>query len=227
MVATVIVGGGKSKRFNEDKIFYKIFDFPLIYYTVIPFIKCDLIDKIVIVLNREKISYGKKIFKDFNKIFDIVEGGDERKYSVLNGLSSILKIKNVDKVLIHDGARPNINEELIKKVVLEIEDNSCVIPIIPVIESLKFVENKNFIKTLDREKIFVTQTPQGFPFPKIYTILNKHINEKLYDESMVFEIEGLKIKTIEGDVENIKVTYKSDILKVLDFIKRNESWYRI
>ncbi|MBC7195414.1 MAG: 2-C-methyl-D-erythritol 4-phosphate cytidylyltransferase, partial [Caldisericia bacterium] len=119
MVATVIVGGGKSTRFNEDKIFYKIFDFPLIYYTVIPFIKCNLIDKVVIVLNREKISYGKKIFKDFNKIYDIVEGGDERKNSVLNGLSSILKFKNVDKVLIHDGARPNIKEELIKKLVLE------------------------------------------------------------------------------------------------------------
>jgi 2-C-methyl-D-erythritol 4-phosphate cytidylyltransferase len=227
MVGTVIVGGGKSSRFNGDKIFYKVFDFPLIYYSVFPFLKCKLVDKIVVVLNREKIHEGKLIFKDFDKVIEIVEGGEERKYSVLNGLLSLKKIGNIDKVLIHDGARPNIKIELIEKIVSEIEEEACVIPVVPVIESLKYIQNKNFIKTLEREKIFITQTPQGFPFNKLLYLLKKHINEKLYDDSMVFEKEGLLIKIVDGDIDNIKVTYKSDILKVADFIERNENWYRL
>lgn len=227
MVGTVIVGGGKSRRFNDDKIFYNINDFPLIYYTLIPFLKCEKIDKIVLVLSKEKLSEGLKFFKNFKKIVGIVEGGEERKNSVLNGLKFFYENEKIDYVLIHDGARSNIKIELIEKVIENLDKDLCVIPVIPVVETLKYIENDKVIKTLDRDKIYITQTPQGFPFIKLYELLNKHIDKNLYDDSLVFEIEGLKIKVIEGDIENIKVTYKSDILKVIDFIKRNESWYRI
>ncbi|MCX8095253.1 MAG: 2-C-methyl-D-erythritol 4-phosphate cytidylyltransferase [Caldisericia bacterium] len=227
MIGTVIVGGGKSKRFNDDKIFYKINDLPLIYYTLIPFIKCDKIDKIVVVLSKDRVDEGINFLKSFTKIIGIVEGGEERKNSVFNGLKFFYNNEKIDYVLIHDGARSNIKIEIIEKVIENLDMNSCVIPVVPVIETLKYIENGNIIKTLDRDKIFIAQTPQGFPFLKIFELLNKYINEKLFDDSLVFEMEGLKVKAIEGDIENIKVTYKSDILKVIDFIKRNENRYRI
>ena len=227
MVGTVIVGGGKSKRFNDDKIFYKLNDYPLIYYTLFPFIKCDKIDKIILVLSKENLDNGIRLFKNFKKVVAIIEGGIERKDSVLNGLKYFYENEKIDYVLIHDGARPNIKIELIEKIIKNLDENSCVIPVIPVTETIKYIENKRVIKTLDRDKIFITQTPQGFPFLKIYNLLNKYFDYKFFDESTIFEKEGLPIKVIEGDVENIKVTYKCDILQVLDFIKRNESWYRI
>ncbi|MDI6861547.1 MAG: IspD/TarI family cytidylyltransferase [Caldisericia bacterium] len=226
MVGTVIVGGGKSERFNDDKIFYNINSYPLIFYTLIPFIKCNKVEKIVLVLSKEKSHEGVELFKNFNKIVAIVEGGKERKESVLNGLKYFYENEKIDYVLIHDGARPNIKIELIEKVIQNLDENSCVIPVISVTETIKYIENKNTIKTLDRDKLFITQTPQGFPFLKLYNLLNRYLYEKFFDESTLFEKEGLPIKIIDGDIENIKVTYKSDILKVLDFIKKNESRYR-
>jgi len=225
MVGTIIVGGGRSNRFGEDKISYIINDKPLIYYTVIPFIKSDLVDEIVIVLSEENYEKNKNFFKNIKKIKDIVIGGNERKHSVINGLERFLN-SEIDKVLIHDGARPIIKTEFINKIINKINNVNCIIPVINASETVKFVKDKK-IKTLNRDFLYITQTPQGFPFPKIYYLYKKYENKKLFDDSMVFEFEGEKIELIEGDPSNIKVTYNNDIIKVINYIKENEDRYRV
>lgn len=225
MVGAIIVGGGKSNRFGEDKISFLIDNKPLIYYTTIPFVKSDLIDEIVVVLSKENYERIKVYFRDIKKIKEIVIGGNERKHSVINGLKPFLN-SNINKILIHDGARPNVKLELIEKIIRKIEEDKCVIPVIPVKETIKISEGNN-IKTLDRDSLLLTQTPQGFPFPLIYNLLKKYEDKKLFDDSMVFELEGKKIETIQGDPLNIKITYNSDIYQAIDFIKKNEDRYRI
>ncbi|MGB9749691.1 MAG: IspD/TarI family cytidylyltransferase [Caldisericia bacterium] len=225
MVGTIIVGGGKSNRFGEDKISYIINDKPLIYYTIIPFIKSNLVDEIVIVLSKENYQKNKIFFENLKKIKDIIIGGDERKNSVINGLERFLN-SEIDKVLIHDGARPIIKTEIINEIINKITDNNCIIPVINVSETIKFIKDKK-IETLNRDLLYITQTPQGFPFPKIYHLYKKYENKKLFDDSMVFEFEGENIELIEGDPSNIKITYNNDMIKVINFIKENEDRYRI
>jgi 2-C-methyl-D-erythritol 4-phosphate cytidylyltransferase len=225
MVGTIIVGGGKSKRFKEDKISYLINDKPLIYYTIIPFIKSKLIDEIVIVLSKDNYVKIKKYIENLKKIKDIVIGGKERKNSVINGLECFLN-SNINKVLIHDGARPIVKSEFIDDIVCKISDEKCIVPVINANETIKYKKREK-IKTLNRDFLYIAQTPQGFPFPKIYHLLKKYENKKLYDDSMVFELEGEKVELSEGDPSNIKVTYSNDIVEVINFIKENENRYRI
>jgi len=225
MVGAIIVGGGKSSRFGEDKISYLIDDKPLIYYTALPFIKSDFINEIVVVLSKDNYKKIKKYFGNLKKIKNIVVGGEERKDSVINGLECFLN-SNIDKVLIHDGARPIVKSELINKIVYKIDDKKCIVPVIAANETIKFIKNKK-IKTLNRDSLYITQTPQGFPFPKIYYLYKKYENKKLFDDSMVFELENEEIELINGDFSNIKVTYNNDIIEVIDFIQKNENRYRI
>ncbi|HPP42995.1 MAG TPA: 2-C-methyl-D-erythritol 4-phosphate cytidylyltransferase [Caldisericia bacterium] len=225
MVGAIIVGGGKSSRFGEDKISYLIDDKPLIYYTALPFIKSDFINEIVVVLSKDNYKKIKKYFENLKKIKNIVVGGEERKDSVINGLECFLN-SNIDKVLIHDGARPIVKSELINKIVYKIDDKKCIVPVITANETIKFIKNKK-IKTLNRDSLYITQTPQGFPFPKIYYLYKKYENKKLFDDSMVFELENEEIELINGDFSNIKVTYNNDIIEVIDFIQKNENRYRI
>jgi len=225
MVGTIIVGGGKSKRFKEDKISFLINDKPLIYYTIIPFIKSKLIDEIVIVLSKDNYVKIKKYIENLKKIKDIVIGGKERKNSVINGLECFLN-SNINKVLIHDGARPIVKSEFIDDIVCKISDEKCIVPVINANETIKYKKREK-IKTLNRDFLYIAQTPQGFPFPKIYHLLKKYENKKLYDDSMVFELEGEKVELSEGDPSNIKVTYSNDIVEVINYIKENENRYRI
>jgi len=225
MVGAIIVGGGKSSRFGEDKISYLIDDKPLIYYTALPFIKSDFINEIVVVISKDNYKKIKKYFENLKKIKNIVVGGEERKDSVINGLECFLN-SNIDKVLIHDGARPIVKSELINKIVYKIDDKKCIVPVIAANETIKFIKNKK-IKTLNRDSLYITQTPQGFPFPKIYYLYKKYENKKLFDDSMVFELENEEIELINGDFSNIKVTYNNDIIEVIDFIQKNENRYRI
>lgn len=225
MVGTIIVGGGKSSRFGQDKISFLIEDKPLIYYTVIPFLKSNLIDEIVVVLSGENYQKIKKYFKNLKKIKNIVLGGKERKHSVINGLECFLNSK-IDKVLIHDGARPLVKTELIDNIITKISIDKCVVPVINVNETIKY-KRKNKIKTLNRDFLFLAQTPQGFPFPKIYYLLKKYIKRKLFDDSTVFELEGENVEFLYGDPSNIKITYSNDIVEVINYIKRNENRYRI
>ncbi len=225
MVGAIIVGGGKSSRFGEDKISYLIDDKPLIYYTALPFIKSDFINEIVVVLSKDNYKKIKKYFENLKKIKNIVVGGEERKDSVINGLECFLN-SNINKVLIHDGARPIVKSELINKIVYKIDDKKCIVTVIAANETIKFIKNKK-IKTLNRDSLYITQTPQGFPFPKIYYLYKKYENKKLFDDSMVFELENEEIELINGDFSNIKVTYNNDIIEVIDFIQKNENRYRI
>lgn len=225
MVGTIIIGGGKSKRFKKDKISYLINDKPLIYYTIIPFIKSKLVDEIVIVLSKNNYIKIKKYIENLKKIKDIVIGGEERKNSVINGLGRFLN-SNINKVLIHDGARPIIKSEFIDNIVCKISDEKCIVPVINAYETIKYKKGEK-IKTLNRDFLYIAQTPQGFPFPKIYYLLKKYENKKLYDDSMVFELEGEKVELLEGDPSNIKVTYSNDIVEVINYIKKNENRYRV
>lgn len=221
MIFLILVGAGKGERLGLSipKSFVKLEDKELFLYSVEKFYK--FVNKIFLALPEEYVEKGNKIIKDkFSKVV-VVKGGEKRQDSVLNCLK---KLKN-GIVLIHDVARPFVSEDLIKKVIEGTEKYGACIPVLKISDTIKELEG-NFIKrTLDREKIFLAQTPQGFKtdiIKKAYYICQK---EKIVgnDDSFFLERIGYdKIYCVEGERNNIKITYPEDLFFSEFLLKRWE-----
>ncbi len=228
MIGAVVVGGGRGERFKGNKVFFPVSGKPLLFYTLIPFVKLNEISHIVIVVKKEDIENARKVIdlvKKFEKKIEVVEGGERRRDSVLNGLKALKKYP-VNKVLIHDAVRPLVSTDTIKRVISGIEKDTACIPCIPLRETVKFVEDGRVIETPDRKKLCSVQTPEGFPFPLILEKIEE-LDEDMYDDAMAFEKNGLYVKTVKGNTENIKVTYREDILFVERIVDEYKDWYRI
>ncbi len=151
----------------------------------------------------------------------VTKGGAEREDSVREGLSVIPK--GVKHVLVHDAARPLVSPEMIRRVLEAAAVSGAAIPVVPVRDTLKMVSGNRIEKTLDRSHIRAVQTPQGFKLP----LLNKAFQKlgrrasRLTDDAAVVEAAGFKVRTVEGDDLNFKVTTAYDLQRVKDLIWRN------
>ena len=212
----IIVCSGIGKRMESDipKQFIEIKNKPIVCYTIDKFERCNKIDEIIIVTNKEYIDFFKEnIVKKYNykKIKNIVVGGKERFNSVYNGLNEI-KDKN-SIVLIHDGVRPFVEEKHIKNIIDEVEKHNACILGVKVKDTIKICKD-NFIKnTPNRDNIWLAQTPQCFKYDIIkkaydYVIEN---NIAVTDDASAVEHINHKVMIVEGSYENIKITTKDDI----------------
>lgn len=215
----VIVGAGNGTRFGEDKIFKEINEKPIWYYSARAFQMSEKVDEIVMVVKEEKIKQMLQQTNDFelSKIKKIVEGGSERKDSVWKALGSMNK-NETNLVLIHDGARPLVSTSLINKCIDETVDCGCVVPGIKVRDTIKrggeFVE-----ETLDRNEIYLIQTPQVFEYGIIARAYDNAVTNNLKgtDDSSLVESLGYRVKIIPGEESNLKITYQND-LELVDFL---------
>ena len=149
-----------------------------------------------------------------------INGGETRQESVFNGLNSLPS--NVEKVLIHDGARCLIEPSLIDKCALELEKNDAVILATKVTDTIKIVDDKGFIKeTPDRNNLWAAQTPQGFLVERLRKahVLAIEKNWTVTDDASLFEILNWKVKIIEGNSSNIKITSPLDLKIAKLFLK--------
>ena len=208
--ALILLAGGYGKRLGgkDPKQFIKIGNSNIIEY-FLSHLKRSLFDIIII---STKPNYKKKYLRFIQKkfiqhkiIFSI--SGQTRQLSSRNALI-LLKKYNPKNVLIHDAARPLLSNTLIKKIIKTLDkNNSC----IPYISNNDFMKLKNG-KIINNDEIINIQTPQGFNFKKIYKahISTKIINAK--DDSSIFENKGEKLKMIRGDLINLKITNKNDLI---------------
>ncbi len=203
----IILAAGKSKRFNSQtpKAYHNYKGKPLILHSIDKVKESNKIKKIVVVINRQH----KKFIKNLNlKKITIIEGGKTRAESAYKAIKSI-KNQNFKNVLIHDAARPNFSLKLLNKLIKELRKNNCVIPVIKTVDSVK-QKQKNKIINLKRENIFFTQTPQAFNYKKLLE-LQSDKSENITDDSNLFIQAGKKIKLINGEFKNNKITKVSDI----------------
>jgi len=203
----IILAAGESKRFNsiipKPYLIYK--GKPLIKHSIDKALKNKIINKIVIVVNKKHKRYFKKLKL---KHINLINGGKTRADSALIALKSIKKYK-FKNVLIHDAARPNFSIKLLEKIVRGLKKNQCVVPAIKTKDSVKF-KNKNNIINLQRENVYLTQTPQGFNYRKLFALQNDK-SSKVTDDANLFISAGKKIKIINGEISNNKITINSDI----------------
>jgi len=201
----IILAAGNGARFKKkQKKQYTIYkNLKLFEHSVIKAIKSKLFKKIVLVIDNPK-----NVKNLYPKDLIILKGGKRRSSSSIIALKYIKKFKP-NNVLIHDAARPNFSLNLLKKIIQSLNKNNAVIPITKPTDSIKY-DLKNNLYNLDREKTYLTQTPQGFNFNELYKLA---INEKnnITDEASLFINNDKKIKLINGEKKNKKITFIEDL----------------
>ena len=224
MNSVVIVSAGRGSRMKADinKQFLKIGDKEVIAHTIDKFYNNENIGEIIIVVREDEKEFFKEnvIDKYGYKNIKIAFGGKERQDSVYNGLKAL--DKNCEIVLIHDGARPFVTDEIIEKSIECAQKYNCAIVGVPVKDTIKIVnENNDVCDTPSRNKLWSIQTPQVFDYSLIMKAHEKAKVDKYYgtDDSMLMEYLGYNVKVVEGSYNNIKITTPED-LKIAEEILR-------
>lgn len=215
-------GSGSRMRSNIKKQYMEINGKPLIYYAIKAF-EDSFTDEVVLVVSPGDIDYCKAEIVDkygFSKVKRIVEGGAERYDSVRLGLHAISE--DTDYVMIHDGARPFVTEDIMQRSVDAAQEcRACVVGM-PVKDTIKVSDENGFAKaTPDRKTLWMIQTPQTFEYSLIRKLYDKLEEDKeeikakginITDDAMVVEtFSDVLVKLVEGSYNNIKVTTPEDI----------------
>jgi len=212
----ILLAGGDSNRFksNIPKQYHIIAGKTLIDISIEKIKEFKEIKKIVIVFNKKHKKYIKKIKLKKTKF---ISGGNTRSKSTYAALSYLKKQKNIDKVLIHDAARPNFSNQLIKNILKESKKNKTIIPVLKLRDALKEKQKKNKILSLNKKNFFLTQTPQCFNLNEIFQLHKKNIN-KHNDDDYSLIANNNKVKLIAGEKRNFKITDQEDfdLLKSLN-----------
>ena len=207
----IILASGQSKRFNSNQLkqFITYKNKALFEHSLDKAMNSKLFKKIILVVNEKK-----QIKKKYSKDVVIIKGGKERSDSSLIALKYIKKFKP-SNVLIHDAARPNFTIKLLKRLIKSLQTNKASIPVISSKDSIKY-KVKNQLFNLDKKNSYLTQTPQAFKFKDIYNLSIKQ-KKIIQDEATLFINNNLKIKFINGEILNNKITFKEDINNIKTF----------
>ena len=215
----ILLAGGDSTRFksNLPKPYHKIAGKTLIELSINKIRQFKQFKKIIVVCNKKHLKFLKKInFKDIA----IITGGKTRQHSTYIALNYLLKQKEKNKVLIHDAARPNFSINLIKKILIESKKNNVVIPTLNLQDALKEKCGKDKFLNLKRDNFFFTQTPQCFDFKKILEFHKKY-KDKYNDDDLSLIDNNNKVKFINGEKRNFKITEKADFDLLKDLCRTN------
>lgn len=210
------MGGGKGKRIKGDlpKQFLSLGDKPILAHTVEKFEKCELIDEIILVVPEDYLSYCSQAVVDkfgYGKVKKIVCGGKERQDSVFLGLAACPQ--STTTVAIHDAVRPLISPKKISESVKLCKEKKAVVVAVPPKDTIKRGEKGLVVTTLDRDKLWLIQTPQVFEYKLILDAHQKAQTEGFVgtDDSILVERLGKEVTILEGEYENIKITTAEDL----------------
>jgi 2-C-methyl-D-erythritol 4-phosphate cytidylyltransferase len=216
-VIGIILAGGVGKRMGTrtPKQFLKLSGKPIILYSLLAFEKSDVIDKIVVVCNKDHAKRLNNLVRasKLKKVYKIVPGGSTRQRSSFNGI----KVCPADTkyVLIHDAARPFVTGKLIKDVLEATVRCGAAAPAIDPSDTV-VVQEEGLIRNIpDRRTIKMIQTPQGFCYARILDAHKKARDNGTYnftDDLGLVKALKFKAETTKGSRKNLKVTDKSDLL---------------
>ena len=206
----VITAGGSGQRFGELKQFKKLNGQPLYEHSLKTFIDVSLFGEIILVVpveNQKTIE--QQVKKKYKSLVKVIVGGMNRQDSVKNGVMN--SSSKTDLVVIHDASRPFITKKLIKDCILACSNSDGAIIALQPFDTIKYSKSNVVEKTIDREKVWMAQTPQAFIKEKILEAYNNKLDELIMtDESSMMESMGYKIKIVRGSENNFKITTDND-----------------
>ena len=219
----IILAAGNSHRFrsNIGKPYQKIAGKSLIEINVNKAREFKQIKKIILVYNKKDFKRVKSLkLKNVN----LIPGGKTRQQSTFNALNYLVKRKEKLKVLIHDVARPNFSAKLLKSILKKMKNANAVVPKIKIQDAIKQIidsSKEEYIVSKKRDNLFLTQTPQAFNLKEIY-YLHKINSDKYKDDDISLYMNLNKVKFIEGEKNNFKITDKSDFENLKDIYKSKQ-----
>ena len=214
----LIVAGGSSQRFGGDipKQFRMMAGMPVLSWSISKFERAESIDQIVVVVAEEYLLYTtEKIIDpyDFKKVIKVVIGGKTRQESVYNGLEALPL--STAFVAIHDGARPLVLPDDINRVVKTAQNEKAALLGVKAVDTVKRVRGDFVISTLDRDSLYMAQTPQVFQYDLIREAHRKAVEQSdgevvITDDASLLEQGGFKVKMVEALAPNFKITTGDD-----------------
>ena len=214
----IVLAAGQGKRMNSkvQKQFLELGGKPLLYYSLKCFQDSGMIRDIILVTGAESVPFCKEEIVEkygLTKVTKVIPGGKERYDSVYEGL---LSCENSDFVLIHDGARPFITEEIIRRGIQGVEKTGACVIGMPSKDTVKIADTQGYVaETPDRSTVWTIQTPQIFEYRLIREAHEKircRDMSAITDDAMVVEQEkGVKVALVEGSYKNIKITTPEDL----------------
>ncbi len=218
----IVLAAGKGSRMKSDarKQYMMLKGRPVICHSLAVFEQCGLIDEIILVCGQEEETMCREQIVQkyqYSKVKKIVPGGKERYHSVYEGLKAAGP--DCGTVLIHDGARPFPDEDMIRRLLDAVRESGACVAGMPVKDTIRMSGDGGYAaETLPRDRLWMMQTPQVFSYP---LILHAHqelmrldaLPVQITDDAMVLEyITGQKAKFVEGSYRNIKITTPEDLL---------------
>ena len=216
MNSGIIVAAGKNERMGKeiDKAFLSLGTKPVVVYSLLAFEKCREIDEVILVVRRDRIDAARQAARMFgcNKVKKVIAGGTLRQQSVTNGMNELNK--DVDIVVVHDGARPCVTPNLISQTIDSAAQHGSGVAAVKITDTVKRVDRGMVIsETIDRTKLWLVQTPQAFKFnllKKSFALIEKK-KIKITDEASAVELASDGVRLVAASSSNIKITTPDDL----------------
>ena len=217
-VRVVIAAAGKGSRMQSmtNKQYMLLNSRPVLAYSLDFFEKMDIVEEIVVVCGENELDFCQKEIIQrykYQKVAAILPGGKERQDSVWRGLQSMGT--DTDLVAVHDGARPLLSSGVFSNLVREASEWGAAVPGISSKDTIKSIDRDGFVRqTLDRSSVFAIQTPQIFSYSELMTAYREAYEEDFQgtDDASLFERYIGRVKVVEGDYNNLKITTPGDLI---------------
>jgi 2-C-methyl-D-erythritol 4-phosphate cytidylyltransferase len=213
----IVAGAGQGERIGSKggKQFLQLAGIPVLARSLLNIESVPEVDEIILVVNAEDIERAREEIVEtygLKKVTSIVEGGEWRQGSVFKALRALSP--GVEMVLVHDGARPLATPTLFARAIKALRDCEGVITAIAVVDTVKEVEGGWVVRTPDRRRLWAVQTPQCFRPPALLDAHERANQEGVWatDDAALLERYGYRIRVVEGELTNLKITYPRDII---------------
>lgn len=213
--SAVVVAAGSARRMEGlDKVLVPLGELPALVHTLYAFQDCPSIDEIVVVTRADLLVEVSRLCRDFalDKVTKVVVGGAERIHSVQAGLREVRA--DAGLIAIHDGARPLVTVPLIEEAVRAAAASGAAAPAVPLVDTIRRLENGQGAETLDRDALRAIQTPQVFESGLIRAATKKALEDgtALTDDCAAVERLGMRVTLTRGSRENLKLTTPFDLV---------------
>ena len=228
MVSVIFPAAGQGKRMQAgmNKVFMSLGDVPILVRTLIKFSQCEAVDQLVIVV----APYETELVRNFLgkipnlKPWQVVAGGTERQYSVMNGIMATPADSQI--ILVHDAARPLVSNDTILEVINKAQTQGAAIAAVPAKNTIKVCEYGKVTDTPDRNLLWEVQTPQGFQRELLLKAYRQAVNTNFLgtDDASLVEKAGYPVYLVKSDYANIKITTPEDIVIAEALIQAEGEW---